>query len=166
MAVLRPGGSRQHLVLPRAGPARRDHGELRLRAYLHEAVGAEFDVAFEHVGFWDLRFAIADRYRAGRAFIAGDAAHSHPPYGGYGVNTGFEDARNLGWKLAAVLQGWGGAGLLDSYEAERRPVFESTARDFIEKAIETDRTFLAFDPADREAFEAAWKAARRAPSAR
>ncbi|MDP3701519.1 MAG: FAD-dependent monooxygenase [Hylemonella sp.] len=128
------------------------------RHYLHEAVGAEFDVEFEHIGFWDLRFAIADRYRAGRIFVAGDAAHSHPPYGGYGVNTGFEDARNLGWKLAAVLQGWGQAALLDSYDRERRPVFESTARDFIARSIETDQKFLReFDPArDRSAFEAAW----------
>ena len=71
-------------------------------AYLHRAAGAEFEVEFEHIGFWDLRFAIADSYRDGRVFLAGDAAHSHPPYGGYGINTGFEDARNLGWKLAAT----------------------------------------------------------------
>ena len=128
------------------------------RGYLHGAVGEDFDVEFEHIGFWDLRFAIADRYRAGRVCIAGDAAHSHPPYGGYGINTGFEDAVNLGWKLAAVLQGWGGSDLLDSYDAERRPVFQSTARDFIEKAILTDKEFLAtFDPAhDRAAFEREW----------
>lgn len=125
------------------------------RAYLHEAVGAEFEVEFEHIGFWDLRFAIADRYRAGRVFIAGDAAHSHPPYGGYGVNSGLEDARNLGWKLAAVLQGWGTAALLDSYDAERRPVFQSTIDDFIAKCIETDRVFLeTFSPErDLAAFE-------------
>ncbi len=129
------------------------------RSYLHQAVGADFDVEFEHIGFWDLRFAIADSYRAGRVFIAGDAAHSHPPYGGYGVNTGFEDARNLGWKLAAALQGWGGETLLDSYDRERRPVFASTARDFIAKSIETDRQFLrTFDPEqDRDAFEQAWQ---------
>lgn len=129
-------------------------------AYLHRAVGADFDVAFEHIGFWDLRVAIADSYRKGRVFIAGDAAHSHPPYGGYGINTGFEDARNLGWKLAATLQGWGGAGLLDSYDAERRPVFASTAKDFIEKAIESDRAFLeTHDPeCDRAAFEREWTA--------
>jgi 2-polyprenyl-6-methoxyphenol hydroxylase-like FAD-dependent oxidoreductase len=128
--------------------------------YLHESVGAEFEVEFEHIGFWDLRFAIADTYRKGRIFIAGDAAHSHPPYGGYGVNTGFEDARNLGWKLAAVLQGWGGPALLDSYDLERRPVFASTARDFIAKSIENDSAFLhAYDPAQNlSAFEAAWKA--------
>jgi 2-polyprenyl-6-methoxyphenol hydroxylase-like FAD-dependent oxidoreductase len=130
------------------------------RAYLHEAVGAPFEIEFEHIGFWDLRFALADAYRNARVFIAGDAAHSHPPYGGYGVNSGFEDARNLGWKLAAVLQGWGGERLLDSYDAERRPVFDSTIRDFIAKSIETDRAFLdAFDPErDRAAFEAAWRA--------
>jgi 4-hydroxyisophthalate hydroxylase len=127
--------------------------------YLHSAVGEKFDVEFEYIGFWDLRVAIADSYRNGRVFIAGDAAHSHPPYGGYGINTGFEDARNLGWKLAATLQGWGGERLLDSYDEERRPVFASTARDFIEKAISTDRDFLAnFDPeADLAAFEAEWK---------
>jgi 2-polyprenyl-6-methoxyphenol hydroxylase-like FAD-dependent oxidoreductase len=128
------------------------------RQYLYAAAGAEFDVAFDHIGFWDLRFAVAETYRAGRIFVAGDAAHSHPPYGGYGVNTGLEDARNLGWKLAAVLQGWGGKALLGSYDAERRPVFQSTARDFIEKAIADDRSFLAqFNPArDQAGFERAW----------
>jgi 4-hydroxyisophthalate hydroxylase len=132
---------------------------LDFRAYLHEAVGEAFDVEFEHIGFWDLRFAIADAYRAGNVFIAGDAAHSHPPYGGYGVNTGLEDARNLGWKLAAVLRRWAGADLLDSYDAERRAVFASTAREFIAKSIETDREFLqTYDPAvGRAPFERAWQ---------
>jgi len=129
------------------------------KSYLHQAVGAEFEIELQHIGFWDLRFALANAYRAGRVFIAGDAAHSHPPYGGYGVNSGLEDARNLGWKLAAVLQGWGGAGLLDSYDAERRPVFASTISDFIAKSIETDSDFLdQFDPLrDQAAFEAAWQ---------
>ena len=121
-------------------------------------MGAEFEIEFQHIGFWDLRFALADNYRAGRVFIAGDAAHSHPPYGGYGVNSGFEDARNLGWKLAAVLQGWGDDPLLNSYDAERRPVFASTIDDFIAKSIETDKDFLEkFDPLkDQAAFEHAW----------
>lgn len=128
------------------------------RRLLHEAAGAEFDVELQHIGFWDLRFTLADSYRAGRIFIAGDAAHSHPPYGGYGVNSGFEDAVNLTWKLAAVLQGWGSPALLDSYDAERRPVFASTARDFIEASIFRDRDFLEqHDPVrDRADFEAAW----------
>jgi 2-polyprenyl-6-methoxyphenol hydroxylase-like FAD-dependent oxidoreductase len=130
------------------------------RAYLHESVGAAFEVEFEYIGFWDLRFALADSYGAGRIYIAGDAAHSHPPYGGYGINSGLEDARNIGWKLAAVLQGWGDAKLLDSYDAERRPVFKSTIDDFIAKSIETDRDFLeTFSPTrDLAAFEVALQA--------
>jgi len=125
---------------------------------LHRAVGTEFEAELQHIGFWDLRIATADSYAAGRAFIAGDAAHSHPPYGGYGINTGFEDARNLGWKLAAALEGWGGPALLASYTEERRPVFRSTADDFIARSIDADRAFLhAHDPArDRDAFERAW----------
>lgn len=135
------------------------------KAFLHEAVGAEFEIEFEHIGFWDLRFALADHYRAGRCFVAGDAAHSHPPYGGYGVNSGLEDARNLGWKLAARLQGWGGNQLLNSYDAERRPVFDSTIRDFIAKSIETDKSFVATcnPEVDRVKFERVW--AQRASGA-
>jgi 4-hydroxyisophthalate hydroxylase len=129
------------------------------RTLVWSAVGAEIDIDVQHVGFWDMRFALADTYRAGRLLIAGDAAHSHPPYGGYGINTGFEDAANLAWKLAATVEGWGGPSLLDSYDAERRPVFASTRDDFIARSIEVDRDFLAtYDPlTDRPAFEAAWR---------
>ena len=128
------------------------------RALLHRAVGQSFDLDLDYVGFWDLRVSTAETYRKSRAFLAGDADHSHPPYGGFGINTGFEDARNLGWKLAAVLQGWGSDALLDSYNAERRPVFVSTARDFIERFIDEDRAFLEkYSPeTDKEAFETAW----------
>lgn len=130
-----------------------------LEPLLHEAVGAEFDLVFDHVGFWDLRIAVARQYQKGRVFIAGDAAHSHPPYGGYGINTGFEDARNLGWKLAAVIEGWGGDVLLETYGQERQPVFRSTADDFIQAFIDSDREFLdRHDPArDRAEFERAWE---------
>lgn len=146
-------------------PAGTNADNFDFRAYLHEAVGAEFDVEFEHIGFWDLRFALADSYRAGRMFIAGDAAHSHPPYGGYGVNSGLEDARNLGWKLAAVLQHWGSEALLDSYDAERRPVFKSTIDDFIAKAIENDRTFLDTFDAERDPLQFAQALQARAQGA-
>jgi 2-polyprenyl-6-methoxyphenol hydroxylase-like FAD-dependent oxidoreductase len=134
---------------------------------LHEAVGKTFDLDFEHMGFWDLRIASATAYRKGRVFVAGDAAHRHPPYGGFGINTGFEDARNLGWKLAAVLQGWGGERLLDSYDAERRPVFESTAEDFIQTMIREDRAFVRnYDPQrDRTAFETEWQRRSRGGNA-
>jgi 2-polyprenyl-6-methoxyphenol hydroxylase-like FAD-dependent oxidoreductase len=73
---------------------------------LQQAAGFEFPAEFDHVGFWDLRIAVADKYRYGRIFIAGDAAHSHPPYGGFGLNSGLEDVANLGWKLAGALKGW------------------------------------------------------------
>jgi 2-polyprenyl-6-methoxyphenol hydroxylase-like FAD-dependent oxidoreductase len=139
-------------------PAGTTHDNYDFQRLVFDAAGAEFDIELQHIGFWDLRFATADTYRNGRIFVAGDAAHSHPPYGGYGINTGFEDARNLSWKLAADLQGWGGVGLLDSYDAERRPVFASTARDFIERSIADDRAFLrTFNPVqDRTKFERAW----------
>jgi 2-polyprenyl-6-methoxyphenol hydroxylase-like FAD-dependent oxidoreductase len=75
---------------------------------------------------WSSRFRIsmriADQYRAGNLFIAGDAAHIHPPTGGQGMNTGIQDAYNLAWKMALVLRSAAGDRLLDSYEAERRPV--------------------------------------------
>ena len=73
---------------------------------------------------WTASKLIADRYRDGRVFLAGDACHLHPPFGGYGMNMGIADGVDLGWKLAAVLHGWGGPALLDSYEAERRPVHQ------------------------------------------
>ena len=71
---------------------------------------------------WVASRFLADRYRRGRVFLAGDACHLHPPFGGYGMNMGVADGVDLGWKLAAVLQGWGGERLLDSYEIERRGV--------------------------------------------
>lgn len=73
---------------------------------------------------WTASRLLADRYRSGRVFLAGDACHLHPPTGGYGMNMGVADGVDLGWKMAAVLQGWGGAALLDSYELERRPVHQ------------------------------------------
>lgn len=125
---------------------------------LHNAIGAEFPVEFEYIGFWDLRFAHADTYQVNRVFIAGDAAHSHPPYGGYGVNTGLEDIRNLGWKLCCALKGNSGAGLLESYTAERHPVFASTRDHFIARMIKSDASFVSkHNPAtNRQTFEDAW----------
>lgn len=125
---------------------------------LYKAIGAEFHVKFEYVGLWDLRISVADTYRQGRVFIAGDSAHSHPPYGGYGVNTGFEDARNLSWKLAASLAGRAGPTLLDSYTLERKPVFESTRDDFILRMINEDAKAVSdYDPDDDlDAFMEYW----------
>jgi 2-polyprenyl-6-methoxyphenol hydroxylase-like FAD-dependent oxidoreductase len=71
---------------------------------------------------WVTRDLVADRYRCGHVFLAGDAAHLNSPSGGLGLNTGMGDVIDLGWKLAAVLQGWGAPGLLDTYELERHPI--------------------------------------------
>lgn len=71
---------------------------------------------------------LVDRYSVGRVFVAGDAAHIHPPTGAQGMNTGIQDAYNLAWKLALALEGGARPGLLDSYDAERRPVGEEVVR--------------------------------------
>ena len=125
---------------------------------LHDAAGFEFHAEFDHLGFWDLRIMLASAYRVGRAFIAGDACHQHPPYGGFGLNTGLEDAANLGWKLAAALNGWGGERLLNSYGEERRPIFRETGEAMIAGGIERDREWLdRYNPdRDKAEFEKAW----------
>jgi 2-polyprenyl-6-methoxyphenol hydroxylase-like FAD-dependent oxidoreductase len=89
-------------------------------------VGEDVDVEVLATDPWSARMLLVDRYRGDRVFLVGDAAHLNPPWGGHGFNTCVGDAVNLGWKLAAVLQGWAPAGLLDSYEAERRPVAQRT----------------------------------------
>jgi 4-hydroxyisophthalate hydroxylase len=138
-------------------PSDATSANLDAHAVIQGAAGFPVACEFQHLGFWDLRVDTADTYRHGRVFIAGDAAHSHPPYGAFGLNTGLEDAVNLGWKLAAVLQGWGGPRLLDSYTLERRPVFVETGQ-VITDGIEHDRAFLArYSPhRDRTEFEQAW----------
>ncbi|MBX9760652.1 MAG: FAD-dependent monooxygenase [Beijerinckiaceae bacterium] len=135
---------------------------------VHQSAGFKFACEVDHVGFWDLRVSVAERYRQGRIFIAGDAAHTHPPYGGFGLNNGLEDAVNLAWKLAARLQGWAGDGLLESYSLERRPVFRDTGEDFIASRIKADSVFFhTYNPQkDRAAFEAAWEARKSEGGAR
>jgi 4-hydroxyisophthalate hydroxylase len=125
---------------------------------VQEAAGFRFDAEFDHVGFWNLRVMGASRYSSGRILIAGDAAHQHPPYGGFGLNIGLEDVANLGWKLAASVQGWGGEALLRSYSDERRPIFELTGEAVIAGGILRDRAFLErYNPGrNRAEFEAAW----------
>ena len=104
-----------------------DMGDERCVEYVREALGApDLDVEIENVQQWTACAEWADRFREGRIFLAGDAAHTMPPTGGFGGNTGVADAHNLAWKLAWVLDGRAGAGLLDTYDAERRPVAELT----------------------------------------
>ena len=89
-------------------------------------VGAEIDVEIIATDPWQARLLLADSYGSGRAYLAGDAAHQNPPWGGHGYNTGVGDAVNLAWKLAAVINGWAPPELLESYEEERRPIAQQT----------------------------------------
>ena len=140
-------------------PADTTRENFDFEALLHKSAGFKFKCEFEHVGFWDLRVAVAETYRNGRIFIAGDAAHSHPPYGGFGLNNGLEDIANLGWKLAARLQGWGGEALLQSYDEERRPVFKQIGEEFIAARVAWEGELInRHDPVrEPEAFREAWQ---------
>ncbi|HEY6814250.1 MAG TPA: FAD-dependent monooxygenase [Croceibacterium sp.] len=125
------GGKRGFLVvntlgdlsLPGAKDVAGDISPERCIALVRSAIGVpDIEVEIEDVAVWKAVAECADAYRKGRVFIAGDAAHVVPPTGGFGGNTGVQDAANLAWKLAMVVKGEAGEALLDSYEAERRPV--------------------------------------------
>ncbi|GAA2067362.1 monooxygenase [Streptomyces albiaxialis] len=107
-------------------PAREPVTLEEFRESLIRVCGSDFGVAEPR---WLSRFGnatrLAESYRSGRVLLAGDAAHIHFPAGGQGLNTGLQDAMNLGWKLAAEVNGWAPPGLLDSYDGERRPVGRS-----------------------------------------
>jgi 2-polyprenyl-6-methoxyphenol hydroxylase-like FAD-dependent oxidoreductase len=91
-------------------------------SHIRGLIGFDCDLEILTVNTWRPHLLLADRYRAGRVFLAGDAAHLVIPTGGLGMNTGIGDAIDLSWKLAGVVNGWGGDGLLEGYELERRPV--------------------------------------------
>ncbi|MGW5733426.1 MULTISPECIES: FAD-dependent monooxygenase [Streptomyces] len=125
---LRPFGEGFYsVVVPAAGVSDRAEPPTLedFKQQLRTVAGTDFGV---HSPRWLSRFGdatrLAERYRVGRVLLAGDAAHIHPPAGGQGLNLGVQDAFNLGWKLAAHVRGWAPQTLLDTYEAERRPVAE------------------------------------------
>jgi 2-polyprenyl-6-methoxyphenol hydroxylase-like FAD-dependent oxidoreductase len=95
-----------------------------MKGRFEQTVGVPVHYEMLYCGEWRQNLLLADRYRAGRVFLAGDAVHLVIPAGGLGMNTGVGDAFDLSWKLAATLEGWGGPGLLESYEIERRQVGE------------------------------------------
>ncbi|HUQ55668.1 FAD-dependent oxidoreductase [Lentzea sp.] len=102
----------------------REYDEPELRQKIVQAIGRDdLEIEIITTGRWTISAAVADRFSEGRVFLAGDAAHTLPPSrGGFGANVGIEDAHNLAWKLAAVLGGESRPSLLDTYDAERRPV--------------------------------------------
>ena len=106
------GGAKAH-----GAPETLDH-----KTILKRIVGTEFPYELISISPWVRKRLVTAAYRHGRVFLAGDCAHQNTPTGGYGMNTGVGDAVDLGWKLAAAVQGWAGEKLLDSYDTERRPV--------------------------------------------
>lgn len=123
---LRPfGNGIYQVIVPVAGVSDRTGPPTieDFRHHLRAIAGTDFGV---HSPGWLSRFGDAtrraDHYRVGRVLLAGDAAHIHPPIGGQGLNLGLQDSFNLGWKLAAQVQGWAPESLLDTYHAERQPV--------------------------------------------
>jgi 2-polyprenyl-6-methoxyphenol hydroxylase-like FAD-dependent oxidoreductase len=106
--------------------------EFDLAGYTQAAIGAPMPVKVLCRSTWSPRALLAERYAQGRVLLAGDAAQVRPPNGGYGMNLGIGDAADLGWKLAAILNGWGGPALLDSYEIERKLVHRHVHREALE----------------------------------
>jgi 2-polyprenyl-6-methoxyphenol hydroxylase-like FAD-dependent oxidoreductase len=116
-----------------------------MKAQFEKTVAMPVDYEMLYVGKWKQNLLLADRYRCDRVFMAGDAVHLVIPTGGLGMNTGVGDAVDLSWKLAATLQGWGGPGLLDSYEIERRQVGD--------RNVQASR----FASTGRRAWRSAWR---------
>jgi 2-polyprenyl-6-methoxyphenol hydroxylase-like FAD-dependent oxidoreductase len=111
---------------------------------IRKALGFDIDIEILNRDEWTAHQLIAERYGSGRAFLIGDACHLHPPFGGYGMNMGIGDALDLGWKLVAVLSGWGGDVLLSSYEIERRQVHQRVIEESVANhAASTTRLVVA-----------------------
>ncbi|MFF4587471.1 FAD-dependent oxidoreductase [Streptomyces sp. NPDC001388] len=131
--ALLPVDNREHWVFhapwhPEHGETMEDFTDERCVDHIRRAVGvADLDVEITGKAPWHAAQRVTRAYRSGRVFLAGDSAHEMSPTGAFGSNTGIQDAHNLAWKLAAVLGGWAGDGLLDTYDAERRPVAEATS---------------------------------------
>ena len=122
------------------------------------AVGIDdLKVELINLGFWTRTAEVAETFRQGRVFLAGDAAHRFPPTGGFGANTSIQDVHNLAWKIAGVVQGWAGESILDTYSEERRPVAQANT-DF---SVTNGARWAAASRAITEGDEAATRQALR-----
>lgn len=113
---------REHWTLHAFVAPGTDESKIDPRALVEEWVGCKFDFEVVVSNPWSAHYLVAEQYNKERVFLAGDACHQYMPTGGYGMNSGIAEVGNLGWKLAAALEGWGGAVLLRSYQEERRPI--------------------------------------------
>ncbi len=117
--------------------------EERCLEYVRAGLGTdEVPVTIENVMHWQSTADIAERFRQGRVFLAGDAAHVMPPYGGFGGNTGIHDAHNIAWKLASVLKGAAGPDLLATYDPERRPASAFTVEQAYSRYVTRAASYL------------------------
>lgn len=122
---------------PEHGETLEEFTDERCIAHIRRAIGVpDLDVKITGRAAWHAAERVADRYTDRRVFLAGDSAHEMSPTGAFGSNTGIQDAHNLAWKLAAVHGGWAGPGLLESYDAERRPVAEATSARASNRSVE------------------------------
>ncbi|MFE0457486.1 FAD-dependent oxidoreductase [Streptomyces sp. NPDC058914] len=132
---------------PERGETMEDFTEERCTDHIRRAVGVpDLDVRVTGMAAWHAAQRVARSYRSGRVLLAGDSAHEMSPTGAFGSNTGIQDAHNLAWKLAAVLGGWAGDGLLDTYDTERRPVAEATSARAAARSVEHSHPGFAPPP--------------------
>ncbi|WP_406125305.1 FAD-dependent monooxygenase [Streptomyces canus] len=132
---------------PERGETLEEFTDERCVEHIRRAVGvADLDVQITGRAPWHAAQRVARSYRAGRVFLAGDSAHEMSPTGAFGSNTGIQDAHNLAWKLAAVHGGWAGESLLDTYDAERRPVAEATSARAAARSVEHSHPGFAPSP--------------------
>jgi len=123
--IITLSGDDEFLIFSKATDDEAQPDDAAIARLVQQAIGAEFPMTMLDHRLWTAGVAlVAERFIAGRVVLAGDAAHLFTPTGGFGMNTGMDDASNLAWKLAATVQNWGGPNLLQSYETERRPVAE------------------------------------------
>lgn len=121
-----------------------DYDERRCAGLVRRALGTDaHPFTIRTISPWTMTAQVAERYREGRVFLVGDAAHRFPPTGGMGLNTGVQDAHNLVWKLCAVDGGWASPALLDTYEQERRPVAQRNADVSVANALRMFEVFEA-----------------------